>query len=107
MGGQTICLQAFPARMTCDHMLNWVREEVFKEYKNVTHNRGLHVGNRSVHQVGAGSDGEALMDLTGAESGKGLEDDDGEDEPAETAVCAFVANNVEKGGNRGSWKPLQ
>ena len=27
--------------------------------------------------------------------------------PAETAVCTFVANNLHKGGNRGSWKPLQ
>ena len=47
------------------------------------------------------------MDLTEAEGGDGLDDDDEEDEPAETAVCAFVANNLPKGGNWGSWKPLQ
>ena len=33
--------------------------------------------------------------------------DDDVDKPAETAVCAFVANNLHKGGNLGSWKPLQ
>ena len=47
------------------------------------------------------------MDPAGAEVGKGLDDDDDEDEPAETAVCAFMANNLHKGSNRGSWKPLQ
>ena len=27
--------------------------------------------------------------------------------PAEMAVCAFVANNLNAGSNWGSWKPLQ
>ena len=78
-----------------------------KEYKNLAHNGGLQVGDRCVSQVGVGSDGEAVMDPAGAEGGEGLDDDDYEDEPAETAVCAFVANNLHKGGNRGSWRPLQ
>ena len=36
-----------------------------------------------------------------------LDDDDDDDEPAEMAVCAFMANNLNAGSNRGSWKPLQ
>ena len=106
VGSQTIRLQAVPARMTCDNVLEWVGEEVLKEYKN-PHNRGLQAGDRSVRQVGAGSDGEAVMDPAEAEGGKGLGDDDDEDEPAETAVCAFVAYNLHKGSNQGSWPPLQ
>ena len=47
------------------------------------------------------------MDPTGTESGEVLDDDDDDDEPAETGVCAFVANNLNAGSNRGSWKPLQ
>ena len=31
-----------------------------------------------------------------AEGGEGLDKNDEEDEPAETAVCAFVANNLHK-----------
>ena len=107
VGGQMICRQAITARMGCDDVLEWVGEEALKEYKNLAHNRGLQVGDRSVRQVGAGSDGEAVMDPAGAEGGEGLDADDDEDEPAETAVCALVANNLNKGGNRGSWKPLQ
>ena len=91
--------------MSCDDVLEWVGEEVLKEYKNPAHNRGLQGGDRSVHQVGVGSDGEAVMALVGAEGGEGLDDDDDEDEPS--AVCAFVLNNLHKASNRGSWKPLQ
>ena len=47
------------------------------------------------------------MNPAGAEGSKGLDNDDDQDEPAETAVCAFVANNLHKGSNRGSLKPLQ
>ena len=47
------------------------------------------------------------MDPTGSEGGEALDDDDDDDEPAETAVCAFVANNLNAGSNRGGWKPLQ
>ena len=47
------------------------------------------------------------MDPAGAEAGEALDDEDDDDEPAETAVCAFVANNLNVGSNRGSWKPLQ
>ena len=34
-------------------------------------------------------------------------DDDDDNEPAEMAVCAFVAHNLNAGSNRESWKPLQ
>ena len=107
VGGQTIRLQANPARTSCDDVLELVREEVLKEYKNLAHNSGLHRGNRGAHQVGAGSDEEAVMDPAGAQGGECLNDDDDEDDPAETAFCAFVASNLHKGSNRRSWKPLQ
>ena len=57
--------------------------------------------------MGAGSEGEAVIGLAGAEGGKGLNDDDEKDEPAETAFCAFVANDLHKRSTRESWKPLQ
>ena len=57
LGSQTICLQAIPARMSCDNVLDWVGGEVVKECKNLADNRGLQGCSRSVHQVGAGSDG--------------------------------------------------
>ena len=46
------------------------------------------------------------MNPAGADGDEALVDDDDDDEPAEMAVCAFVANNS-AGSNRGSWKPLQ
>ena len=107
VAGQTIRLQAIPARMTCDEVLEWVGEEVLKEYRNVHHTRGLKPGDRDVNYVGEGSGGAAAMDPAGAEGGEVLNDDNADDEPAETAVCAFVANNLNAGSNRGSWKPLQ
>ena len=107
LGGQTIRLQAIPARMSCHEVLEWVGEEVLKEYRNLHHTRGLRPGDRDVNYVGEGSGGEAAMDPAGAEGGEALDDDDDDDEPAEMAVCAFVANNPSAGSNRGSWKPLQ
>ena len=107
LSGQTIRLQAIPARMTCDGVLEWVGEEVLKEHRNLHHTRGLRPGDRDVNHVGEGSGGEAAMDPVGAEGSEALDDDDDDDEPAETAVCAFVANNLNAGSNRGSWKPLQ
>ena len=107
LGGQTICLQAIPARMTCDEVLEWVGEEVLKEYRNLYHTRGLKPGDRDVNYVGERPGGEAAMDPAGAEGGEALDDDDDDDEPAETAVCAFVTNNLNAGSNRGNWKPLQ
>ena len=107
VGGQTICLPAIPARMSCDEILEWVGEEVLKEYRNLHHTRGLRPGDRDVNYVGEGSGGEAAMDPAGADGDEALDDDDHDDEPTETAVCAFVANNVNAGSNRGSWKPLQ
>ena len=47
------------------------------------------------------------MDPAGANGHVALNDDDDDDEPAETAVCAFVANNLDAGSNLGSQKPLQ
>ena len=70
VNGQAIRLQAILARMSCDDALEWVGEEVLKEDRNLAHNRGLHGGDRSVHQVGAGSDGKAVMDLAGAKGGE-------------------------------------
>ena len=82
VGGQTIRLQAIPARMSCDNVLEWAGEEVLKEYKNLAQNRRLQAGDRSVRQVGAGSDEEAVMDPAEAGGGRGLNDDDDENEPA-------------------------
>ena len=89
VGGQTIRLQAIPARMSCDEVLEWVGEEVLKEYRNLHHTRGLMPGDRDVNHVGEGSDGESAMDLAGTEGSESLDDDDDDEEPAETAVCAF------------------
>ena len=107
VGGQTIRLQAIPVRMTWDEVLVWVGEEVLKEYRNLHHTRGLKAGDRDVNYVGEGSGGKSAMDPAGTEAGEALDDKDDDDEPAETAVCAFVANNLNAGSNRGSWKPLQ
>ena len=107
VSGQTIRLQAIPARMSCDEILEWVGEEVLKEYRNLHHTRGLRPGDRDVNYVGEGPGGEAAMDPAGADGGEASDDDDGDNEPAEMAVCAFVANNLNAGSNRGSWKPLQ
>ena len=107
LSGQTIRLQAIPARMSCDEILEWVGEEVLKEYRNLHHTRGLRPGDRNVNYVGEGPGREAAMDPAGADGDETLVDDDDDDEPAEVAVCAFVANNLSAGNNRGSWKPLQ
>ena len=107
LSGQTIRLQAIPAQMSCDEILEWVGEEVLKEYRNLHHTRGLRPGDRDVNYVGEGPGGEAAMDPAGADGDETLADDDDDDEPAEVAVCAFVANNVSAGNNRASWKPLQ
>ena len=39
-----IGLQAIPAGMSCNNVVEWVGEEVLKEYKNLTQNRWLQVG---------------------------------------------------------------
>ena len=82
VGGQTLCLQAIPARMTCDEVLKWVREEVLKEYINLHHTRGLKADDRDVSYVGEGSGGESAMDPARTESGEALNDHDDDDEPA-------------------------
>ena len=107
VSGHTICLQAIPARMSCDQILEWVGEEVLKEYRNLSHPRGLRPGDRDFNYVGEGSGGEAAMDPAGADGDEALDDDDDDDEFAKVAVCAFVANNPNAGSNRGSWRPLQ
>ena len=107
VSGQTFRLQAIPARMSCDEILEWVGEEVLKEYRNLHHTRGLRPGDRDVNHVGEGPGGEAAMDPAGADGDEALDDNDDDDEPAKMAVCAFVANNLNAGSNRGSWKPLQ
>ena len=104
---QTIRLQAILARMSCDEILEWVGDEVLKEYRILHHKRGLRPGDRNVNYVGEGPGGEAAMDQAGADGDEAHHDDDDDDEHAEMAVCAFVANNLNAGSNRGSWKPLQ
>ena len=106
VSGQTILLQDIPARMSCDEILEWVGEEVLKEYRNLHHTRGLRPGDRDVNYVGEGPGGEAAMDPAGADGNEALVDDNDNDEPAEMAVCAFVTHNG-AGNNQGSWKPLQ
>ena len=49
VSGQTIRLQAIPARMSCDEILEWVGEDVLKEYRNLHHTCGLRPGNRDVN----------------------------------------------------------
>ena len=107
VGGQTLRLQAIPARMTCDEVLEWIGEEVLKEYRNLHHVRGLKAGDGDVNYVGEGLGRESAMDPPGADGDEALNDDDDDDEPTETAVCASVASNLNAGSNRGSWKPLQ
>ena len=106
VSGQTTRLQAIPARMSCDEVLEWVGEDVLKEYRNLHHTRGLRPGDRDVNYVGEGPGGEAAKDPAGADGDETLIDNDDDDEPAEMAVCAFVAQNG-TGSNRRSWKPLQ
>ena len=74
VGGQTILLQAIPARMSCDEVLEWVGEEVLKEYRNLHHTRELRPGDRDVNYVGEGSGGEAAMDPAGANGDEALDD---------------------------------
>ena len=107
LSGQTIRLQPIPARMSCDEILEWVGEEVLKEYRNLHHTRGLRPRDRDVNYVGEGPGGEDAMDPAGAGGDETLVDDDDDDEPAEVAVCAFVAKNLNAGSKPGNWKPLQ
>ena len=76
VSGQTICLQAIPARMSCDAILEWVGEEVLKEYRNLHHTRGLRPGDRDVNYVCEGPGGESAMDPAGADGDETLVDDD-------------------------------
>ena len=82
MGGQTLCLQAILARMTCDEVLDSVGEEVLKEYTDLHHTGGLKAGDRYVNYVGEGSGGESAMDPARTEAGEALNDEDDNDEPA-------------------------
>ena len=107
LSGLTIRLQPIPARMSCDEILEWVGEEVLKEYRNLHHTRGLRPGDRDVNYVGEGPGGEDAMDPAGVGGDETLVDDDDDDEPAEVAVCAFVARNLSAGSKPGNWKPLQ
>ena len=87
--------------LSCDEILEWVGEEVLKEYRNLHHTRGLRPGDRDVNYVGEGPGGEAAMDPAGAGGDETLVDDDDDDEPAEVAVCAFVAKKPERGEQTG------
>ena len=107
VGGQTLCVQAISARMTCDEVLDWVGEEVLKVYRNLHHTRSLTALDRDINYVGEGSGGESAMHPAGTKAGEALNDEDDDHEPSETAVCVFVANNLNARSNRESWKPLQ
>ena len=107
LSGQTIRLQAIPARMSCDEVLEWVGEEVLKEYRNLHHTRGLRPGDRDANYVGEGSGGVAAMDPARADGYEALDDSDDDDEPAETAVCPFVANNLNTGRNGEAGSPCR
>ena len=107
VSGQTICLQAIPAPMSCDEILDWFGDKVLKEYRNLHHTRWLRPGDRDVNYVGEGPGGKAAMDPAVADGNGALDNDDDDDEPAEMAICAFVANNLNAWSKRGSWKPLQ
>ena len=93
--------------MSCNDVLDWVGGQVLNEHKNLHHKRGLQGGESSVHYVGEGSDGAAVMDSAGVEVGEGLNGDDEEDDPANTAVSVFLPKALHKGGNQGSWKLLE
>ena len=47
------------------------------------------------------------MDPAKADGNEALHDDDDDHEPAEMAVCAFVANNLNAGSNQGKLEPPQ
>ena len=66
VSGQTICLQAIPARMSCDEILEWVGEEILKEYRNLHHTRGLRPGDRDVNYVGEGPGRESCHGPSGS-----------------------------------------
>ena len=80
---------------------------MLKEYRNLHHTRGWRPGDRDLNHVGEGPGGEAAMGPAGADGDEALDDNDDDNEPAEMAVCAFVASNLNAGSNRGSRKPLQ
>ena len=64
--GRTICLQAIPARMRWEEVLEWVGEEVLKEYRNLHHTRGLRPGDRDVNYVGEVSRRESCHGPSGS-----------------------------------------
>ena len=66
VSGQTIRPQAIPARMSCDEILEWVGEEVLKEYRNLHHTRGLRPGDRDVNYVGEGPGRESCHGPSGS-----------------------------------------
>ena len=84
------------------NVVAWTRKNVVRDVKR----HSLRNGDHDINYVGEGPGGEAAVDPAGADGDEALVDDDDDDEPAEMAVCAFVANNG-AGSNRGSWKPLQ
>ena len=47
------------------------------------------------------------MEPAGTEAGEALDDEDDDDEPTETAVCAFVANNLKRGATGEAGSPCR
>ena len=107
LSGQTIRLQPIPARMSCDEILEWVwRGGTQGVPKPPPHPRVE--ARRPRRQLRwRGTWREDAMDPAGAGGDETLVDDDDDDEPAEVAVCAFVARNLSAGSKPGNWKPLQ
>ena len=101
VSGQTIRLQAISARMDCDEILEWVGEEVLKEYRNLHHTCGLRPGDRDVNYVGGGSGGEAAMNPGGTDGDETLVDDDDDDEPADKGCLCLRGQQPERGEQTG------
>jgi len=103
VGGHTIRLQPIPMRMTCDEVLQWVGEEVLKEYKNHHHSRDWQSAGerRSINAVGERGSSEPEQS-----SDSERDDPQGIPEPTEEEVWAFVAHNLPKGPHRSKWRTL-
>ena len=87
--------------MSCDEILEWVGEEVLKEYRNLHHTRGLRPGDRDVNYVGEGPGGEAAMDPAGAGGDETLVDDDDDDEPARSGRLCLPGQQPQRGEQTG------
>ena len=105
VGGQTIRLQAIPARMSCHEILEWVGEAVLKEYWNLHHTRGLRPGDRDVNYVGEGSGGEAAGDPGELMAMRCGQQPEHGDQPRKLEAPAEGLEEEEEGGSPPHWRP--